>query len=78
VSRHLVVSACTEDVVPKLLTFLLAPAIRPLVDRNNELGRLLQELQEFGFGRFHGLLIPCGLGRALGRLSPNFLTRSAS
>ena len=49
----LVAAAAAHDVVPQLAAFLLGPRISALVDRDDELRRLLQEIEEFGFGGFH-------------------------
>ena len=51
--RDGVVAPGAQDVVPQLTALLLGPRVGALVDRNDELRRLLQELQQLGFGGFH-------------------------
>ena len=50
---ELVISPGSDDVVPKLPTFLVRPGIRTLVNRDHELRRFLEKLDQFGFGCFH-------------------------
>ena len=51
----LVAGPATHDVIPELAAFLLGPRIGALVDWDDELRRLLQEIEELGFGGFHSV-----------------------
>ena len=48
-----VVAAGAYDVVPQLPAFLLGPRVGALVDGDDELGHLLEEVEQLGFGGFH-------------------------
>ena len=48
-----IVSAGPQNVVPQLSALALRPAVGPLINRDHELWRLLQELQHLGFCGFH-------------------------
>lgn len=50
---HLFLVAGTDDVIPELPAFRLSPAVGALVDRDNELRRFLQELEELGLSGLH-------------------------
>ncbi len=47
-----------EDVLPELMTLGLRPGVGSLVDGNNELWRLLEEVQQLGLGSFHRAISP--------------------
>ena len=53
VGRHGVVAPGAQQVSPQLPAFVGQPRVVALVDRDDELRRLLQELQQVGFGGFH-------------------------
>ena len=42
-----------QDVVPELVALLVGPRVGALIDRDDELRRLLQEAHQLGFGCFH-------------------------
>ena len=57
VGRDSVVAASPQDVVPKLTALALRPeTVGTLVDRDHELARLSQELDELGFAGLHDAL----------------------
>ena len=58
VGRDRVVAAGAQDVVPELPALPLAPAVGALVDRDDELRRLLEELEQLGFGGLHTAISP--------------------
>src|SRR6185503_14684898 len=57
VRGHGTALARPDDVIPQLPTLPLRPAIRALIDRDDELRRFLQEAEELRFSRFHGVAL---------------------
>ena len=56
--RDGVFAASPQDILPELAALALRPAVGTLVDRDDKLGRLLEELKEFGFRGLHDALPP--------------------
>ena len=53
VRRDVFTTATLKDIIPKLLALRLSPRGYSLTDGNDKLVRLLEEIEELGFGDFH-------------------------
>ena len=63
VRGHGTVRSCPQDIVPKLTAFLLCPAVGALVDRDNKLGRFLEEIQQLCFCSLHRSILTCSFSQ---------------